>query len=106
MKLTQLQVDAYRVDYEKLLKENEVIPTNIDNLGIVMRYLRTVNWGMWELPKMSIAYSANQYDCDGVIAVTLTLDKPISDHEQGIENEKAFVCGAPRGHLPKYIKIR
>jgi len=106
MKLSQQQIEAYKADYEKLLSENEVIPTTIENLAIVMRYLRTVNWGMWQLPEMSIGYSAHQYDCDGITAVTITLDESINDDDHGLNNINAFVCGAPRGHLLRYHKIR
>lgn len=94
-------------DYEHLLQQcGEIIPVTYDNLRIVMRYLRTQNWGTWELPPMSIPYAAHQYDCDGKTAVTMTLDTPFTDAEHLIENETRFVFGNPHGHLNKYRKIR
>lgn len=106
MKLTEQQIETYKAAYDILLSENEVIPTTAENLKIVMRYLKTINWGMWQLPNMTIGYSANQHDCDGTIAVTITLDEPISDPELGIHNIKAFSLGAPRGYLSKYTQLR
>jgi len=99
---------------EKAIKDEEelnnlivkgVIPTNIHNLRLVMKKLLKSNWGGWTLPKMSIGYSANQYDCEGQIAVTIKLDTPISDEDYGIENERMFVIGNPNGFLRKYHRI-
>src|SRR5690554_5194775 len=55
-------------EYEDLLEKNKVIEANETNIGIVLRYLNTHNWGFWELPKMSVGYSAAQYDCEGKLA--------------------------------------
>ena len=93
-------------DYNALLTSNAIIPVNIDNLRIVMRYLNMQNWGSWELPKMNIGYSANQFDCDGKSSVTIKLDTPISDDEYEVVNEKMFSYGNPNGHLTKYTRIR
>lgn len=95
----QAQRDQARAAFEQLKAEHgEVIPTTLDNLYIVMTYLNTCNWGGWQLPKMSIGYSVNQYDCDGKTATTVTLDEPLN----GITR---FVIGAPHGYLTKYTNI-
>lgn len=73
----------------------EAIPATRENIRIVLRYLNAHNWGSWRLPKMTIGYSANQYDCDGHTATTMKFDKPI-------DGETKFVYGAPHGHLMKY----
>lgn len=92
-------------NYNHLLEQcGGEIPVTYDNLKIVMRYLATQNWGIWELPKMSISYAANQYDCNGKTAVTIILDESSTDPKLG--DEKRFVYGNPRGHLMKYHKIR
>lgn len=87
------------------LSSLSVIPATVENIRIILHYLNTINWGLWNLPKLSIGYSANQYDCDGKTATTIQLDEPISDVERGIENETMFQTGAPRGHLSKYQRV-
>lgn len=89
-------------NYEALLATSQdgVIPTTYENIGIVLRYLNTLNWGAWELPKMSIGYSCHQYDCDGRTASTMKLDKAIEIYEG--EKESMFQVGAPHGHLTRY----
>jgi len=93
-------------DFISLSEKHTTIPVTIDNLRIVMRWLNNENWGSWTLPKMSIGYSANQFDCDGKSAVAIKLDTPISDEEYGVQNEKMFSYGNPNGHLDKYFRIR
>lgn len=95
----------YKEEFDKLCKSG-VIETTVDNIGIVLRYLNTCNWGSWNLPAMSISYTAHQYDCDGKTASTIKLDQPISDLDKGIENETMFVVGAPHGHLTRFRRIR
>jgi hypothetical protein len=87
------------------IKNLDVIPATVDNIRIVLRHLNSMNWGVWDLPKLSISYSAHQYDCDGVQASTITLDKPISCDDYGIKNERFFKTGGRAGHLNKYQSI-
>lgn len=96
------QVERAKRNYEALLASciDGIIPTTYENIGIVLRYLNTVNWGVWELPKMTIGYSCHQYDCDGRTASTMKLDKAIEIYEG--EKESMFQVGAPHGHLTKY----
>lgn len=82
---------------------NEVTETNIENIGILLRYLNTQNCGLWRLPAMSIGYQCNQYDCDGRTATTIKLDTPILYDDKMVS---MFVYGNPRGHLVKYTQIR
>lgn len=86
--------------------ENGVIKTTYENISIVLRYLNTMNWGSWDLPKMSIGYTCHQYDCDGKIASTMKLDKPIKLYEDDEDDETSsmFQTGAPHGHLSKYTR--
>lgn len=98
------RAEAAKEAYESLKNaHNGVIPSTVENIAIVLRYLNTQNWGVWELPTMTIGYSCNQYDCDGKQASTMILDKPIDDGYDGTSNK--FVVGAPRGHLNKYTRI-
>lgn len=100
----------FKADFEELKSKAYPIPSTYENIGIVLRYLNSINWGGWELPAMTISYSANQYDCDGKTASTMILDKPINIHgeKEGDEfyneddNFSKFVVGAPAGHLMKY----
>lgn len=86
------------IEEAKKLFQLDVIETNIENLRKVMMVLNAQNWGSWRLPKMSIGYSANQYDCDGKTATTIKLDKPV-------DGKTMYSFNAPRGHLTKYTNI-
>lgn len=77
------------------IKDLAVIPATIDNIRTVLQHLNEQNWGGWKLPAMSIAYSANQFDCDGEQATTMKFD-------EAIEGCKLFKIGGKRGHLAKY----
>lgn len=90
-----------KADYERLFA-NEVTESNEETVGALLRYLNTQNWGLWRLPKMSIGYSCNQYDCDGKQATTIKLDTPIIVND---EPGTMFQVGAPFGHLTKYRRI-
>lgn len=88
--------------YNELVKL-EVIPSTVENISVMLHYLNTQNWGIWELPKMEIGYSCNQYDCNGKTATAIVLDKPINYDGEMISR---FETGAPRGYLNKYTKLR
>lgn len=80
---------------------------NIDQIAALLRELNSMNWGVWPpLPDIGVGYTANQYDCDGRQATTITLDKPISDQAWGIKNQRRFKIGGKRGHLMKYQSLR
>jgi hypothetical protein len=81
------------------IKDLPVIPATVDNIRTLLNHLNSNNWGGWTLPKLSIGYSANQYDCDGQSATTITLDEKIEFEGELVDK---FVVGAPRGHLNKY----
>lgn len=81
----------------------EVTETTVENVTILLRYLNSINWGAWELPKMTIGYICNQYDCDGRQATTITLDKPI---KYGDEMLRKFVVGGGPRHLVHYTQLR
>lgn len=90
--------------YDELVQRYEIIPTTIDNIRTVLKYLSTKHWGIWELPKMNAVYTAAQYDCDGYIVSTLSLVNPIEDENGNLV--KDFKCGfCPKGHLQKYISL-
>jgi len=96
------------ITYDKalaLINNNQPIEATVENVRLVLVYLNEQNWGSWTLPKMTIGYSANQYDCDGSQATTIKLDKKISCLENGIENECMFKIGGSRGHLNKYQRL-
>ena len=89
-------------EYHQLFDGKDVVETNAKTVYALLRYLNTQNWGLWRLPKMTIGYQCNQYDCDGKTATTIKLDQPIKvAGEMGTQ----FVYGAPRGHLEKYERI-
>lgn len=78
------------------------IPVTYRNIGIVLRYLRDIPYGVVELPSMTMGYSFNQYDCDGKIAAALVLDDDLI--EDGENYGRRFQVGAPHGHLTKYYR--
>jgi hypothetical protein len=92
-------LNPYMTNEIKELLTLDVIPTTLDNIAIVLRYLNKQNWGTWHLPALSIPYSAHQYDCDGVVATTITLDRPV-------DGSKKFKIGGKRGHLMNFRMLR
>lgn len=80
------------------IKDLNIIPATLDNIRTVLVHLNSSNWGGWHLPKLSIGYTAAQYDCDGVQASTIKLDS-------AVEVSKLFKVGGKAGHLNKYTRI-
>ena len=105
VKMTEYR-NSQKNKLQQLIKKGS-IPSTIENIKLIATVLSEQNWGSWELPKMTIGYSANQYDCDGKIAVTIILDKPIEfkDYFENKMKESKFSFGTPRGHLEKYYKL-
>lgn len=95
-----LEVDFISIENE--IKEGKIFETNEANIRRVLLYLNSMNWGVWQLPAMTIGYSAHQYDCDGHQATTITLDEPIN--YQG-EMVCKFKVGGGRRHLTQYRYI-
>lgn len=88
-------------DY-KAVFNGSTVETTVENIRTLLRYLNDINWGVWQLPSMTIGYTCNQYDCDGKTATTITLDSPI---EYCGEQVSQFQHGAPSGHLRHYHKL-
>lgn len=80
------------------LMQMDVIPSTLENIRLLLIHLNKSNWGSWSLPKMSIGYSVNQYDCDGISAVTIKLEK-------AIDGCKLYKIGGKFGHLTKYQSL-
>lgn len=89
-------------EYRRLFEGVDVVETRAETVYVLLRYLNTRNWGVWSLPKMTVGYRCNQYDCDGRTATTIMLDRPIS---VGGKMGTRFVYGAPVGHLMEYERI-
>ena len=79
------------------------IEANSENLHVLMRYLRSIPWGQWQLRTLSQGYSANQYDCDGKIAVTVILNNGIVTEDGKVIKKLQY--GAPMWHLSNYTNI-
>lgn len=94
---------AKRLEEETLQLEGllklDTIPATMANIELVIAWLSRQNWGGWSLPKMSIGYSAAQYDCDGKMVTTMKFDKKV-------DGGNMFKTPAPKGHLEKYQTIR
>ena len=85
------------------IDKSVVIEASVENLYVLMRYLRSISWGQWRLPSLSQEYSANQYDCDGKIAVTVILNDGITTEDGKVVKKLQY--GAPMGHLSNYTNI-
>ena len=92
-----LETDFHALENE--IKEGKVFDANLENIRRILLYLNSMNWGVWQLPKMTCGYSAHQYDCDGHQASTITLDKPIDYYGEKVSK---FKVGGGRLHLTKY----
>ena len=92
----------YLKDYAALTERYDTIPATIENLRIVMHYLNSMNFGLWRLPKMDRAYSANQYQHGSGTITTLTFAEGFSRHGEAWRKIKC--CGA-ENVMPQYIGI-
>lgn len=81
----------------------ETTESNIDNITLLLRYLNTMNWGSWKLPKMSIGYKCAQHDCGGQLATTIVLDRPLQYDGRMV---KAFKVGGGANYLRNYTLLR
>ena len=88
---------------ENEIKEGKVFEANVNNLSRILKYLNSMNLGVWQLPKMSVGYSAHQYDNEGRNVTTITLDDPINYFGEMVSK---FKVGGSRSFLPKYRVIR
>ena len=95
-------IKEHELAYQKVFGTGDVVETTPRNIYILLSYLNDHNWGSWQLPKMSIGYRCNQYDCDGVQATTLTLDRAV-DYDG--RPTRLFEVGAPHRHLVKFQKL-
>lgn len=89
-------------EYDALIQDGGEIEVTPPNLRVIMRYLRTLNWGMWHLPKLKQGYSAFQHDCGGKDVVTIQLDEGIIIDGKCV---KKFKCGVNDNYLHEYINI-
>lgn len=85
-----------------MFTDGATVESTPHNIYVLLSYLNTQNWGTWNLPKMTIGYKCNQYDCDGKQVTTIILDKPILYKGEMLSH---FQVGAPRGHLTQYAKL-
>lgn len=88
---------------ENEIKEGKVFEANVNNLSRILKYLNSMNWGVWQLPKMSVGYNAHQYDNNGRNVTTITLNEPINYFGEMVSK---FKVGGSRSFLPKYRVIR
>ena len=95
-------IKEHELAYHEVFKVGSVVETTPRNIYILLSYLNDSSWGSWQLPKMSIGYRCNQYDCDGKQATTITLDKAV-DYDG--RPTRLFEVGAPVRHLMRYQKL-
>lgn len=95
-------MSAIEAEYHEIFGGNDAVETNAKSVYVLLRYLNTQNFGLWQLPKMTVGYACHQYDCDGRTATTIKLDNPIM---VAGEEGQMFQYGAPRGHLSNYRQI-
>ena len=95
-------IKEHELAYHEVFKAGSVVETTPRTIYILLSYLNDHSWGSWQLPKMSIGYRCNQYNCDGVQATTLTLDRAV-DYDG--RPTRCFEVGAPIRHLVKFQKL-
>ena len=100
--LAMANCKRHEEEYNAVFNGGGVVETTVENIRILLHYLNDINWGMWKLPSMTIGYSCHQYDCDGKMATTIKLDRPIDWY--GVKVSQ-FQHGAPSGHLTNYYRI-
>ena len=100
--LAMVNRKRHEEEYNAVFNGGGVVETTVENIRILLRYLNDINWGVWQLPPMTIGYSCHQYDCDGETATTIKLGRPI---EYRGEKVTQFQYGAPSGHLRDYYRI-
>ena len=95
-------IKEHELAYHEVFGNGAVVETTPKTICILLSYLNDYSWGSWVLPKMSVGYRCNQYDCDGKRATTITLDKAI-DYDG--RPTRCFEVGAPIRHLMRYQKL-
>lgn len=91
------------MEYSELLSQGEPIPATVANLKIIMEHLNGQNWGAWDLPALTVGYTANQYEGpNGRNVTALKLDEPILTTAGPVA---LFKCGPGRRILPKYTAV-
>ena len=95
-------IKEHELAYHEVFGVGDVVETTPRTIYILLSYLNDNSWGSWKLPKMSIGYRCNQYDCDGKQATTITLDKAI-DYDG--RPTRLFEVGAPIRHLTRFQKL-
>ena len=98
----ELLIKERKQAYQEVFGHGTVVETTPRSIYILLSYLNDISWGSWKLPKMSIGYRCNQYDCDGKLATTITLDKAIVYDGRP---SKLFEVGAPVRHLMRYQRL-
>ena len=98
----ELLIKEHEVAFQEVYGGGAVVETTPRSIYILLSYLNDISWGSWELPKMSIGYRCNQYDCDGKQATTITLDKAIVYDGKPT---RSFEVGAPVRHLMRFQKL-
>lgn len=92
----------YEKAYKDVFNGVDVVKSTRQNISILLHYLNTNNIGLWNLPKMTIGYRCNQYDCGGEHVTTIILNKPI--YCNGCK-EFRFKVGGSVNYLCKYSFI-
>ena len=95
-------IKEHELAYHEVFVVGDVVETTPKTIYILLSYLNDISWGSWVLPKMSIGYRCNQFDCDGKQATTITLDKAI-DYDG--RPTRCFEVGAPIRHLTRFQKL-
>ena len=95
-------LQRYGMSIDKMNKKI-VIDATVENIYLLMRYLRTIPMSRWSLPTMSQSYSCSMYDCDGTIAVAIILKKGLLLDGDCVITKLQY--GAPRGYLKGYTNI-
>lgn len=89
-------MEVQEKEFVAMIQSREFIPYTRENVRILMEYLTRTNWGLWELPKMEVGYTASQYETEnGRTFVNVKFDSGLK------------VSNAPTTYLHKgYVPLR
>lgn len=90
------RMEVQEKEFVAMIQSREFIPYTRENVRILMEYLTRTNWGLWELPKMEVGYTASQYQTEnGRTFVNVKFDSGLK------------VSNAPTTYLHKgYVPLR
>lgn len=88
------RMEVQEKEFVAMIQSREFIPYTREYVRILMEYLTRTNWGLWELPKMEVCYTASQYQTEnGRTFVNVKFDS-------GLKVSNAPIRYMHKGYVP------